>query len=74
MPKTYVLVKDRFEYFKPKIHVELEHAEKHETVTEVIIKGWRLEPSVMKVLELTMPHSLKIVSLKYLKIDKFINF
>ena len=37
-PKTYV-VKDKFEYFKPCVQVEMENYDKPETVTEIYIRG-----------------------------------
>ncbi|CAF0714616.1 unnamed protein product [Brachionus calyciflorus] len=60
LPKTYILIKDRFEYFKPKIHVELEHPDKSETVTELFIKGWKIELAIMKVLQQALPCADKL--------------
>ena len=37
-PKTYT-TKDKFEYFKPCIQVEMDHPDKQETVTELYIRG-----------------------------------
>lgn len=39
-PKTYV-TKERFEYFKPCIQVEMDNPDKLDTVTEVYIRGMR---------------------------------
>lgn len=64
LPKTFVLIKDRFEYFKPKIHVEVDNFEKVEMVTEVYIKGWRIDPPIMNILKEALPFSDKITSLK----------
>ena len=37
-PKTYTM-KDKFEYFKPCVQVEMDNPDKQETVTEVFIRG-----------------------------------
>jgi hypothetical protein len=37
-PKTYI-TKDRSEYFRPSIQVEMDYADKTESVTEVYIRG-----------------------------------
>lgn len=37
------MVKDRNEYFKPKIHVEYEHPEKSDNVIELFVRGWKIE-------------------------------
>lgn len=37
-PKTYV-VKDKFEFFRPSVQVEMENYDKPETVTEIYIRG-----------------------------------
>ena len=42
LPKTYVL-NNSFEYFKPRIQVEMENKEKPETITEIYIRGKKLK-------------------------------
>ena len=37
-PKTYTM-KDKFEYFKPCVQVEMDNPDKQETVTEIFIRG-----------------------------------
>ena len=37
-PKTYV-TKEKFDYFKPRVQVEMEKEDKTETVTEIFIRG-----------------------------------
>lgn len=41
-PKTFT-TKDKFEYFKPCVQVEVEHVEKQDMVTEVYIRGKLLD-------------------------------
>lgn len=58
------MVKDTQEYFKPKIHVEMDNPEKLDTVTEIHIKGWKIEKSIMEVFNFCLPaidqlHTLK---------------
>ncbi|XP_061170513.1 leucine-rich repeat-containing protein 71-like isoform X20 [Saccostrea echinata] len=49
-PKTYI-VKDKFEYFKPSIQVEMENYDKPETVTEIYIRGWKIDDIMMNTLK-----------------------
>jgi hypothetical protein len=64
LPKTYILVKDNVEYFKPKIQVEQENPDKNDSVTEVYIRGWRLEKPILNSLQQTLPFCEKLHSLK----------
>ncbi len=38
LPKTFVLVKDKYEYFKPKIQYETDIIDKHDHITELFIR------------------------------------
>lgn len=62
-PKSFV-IKDSLEYYKPKIQVEMDHPDKLDTVTEIYIKGWKIEKPLMEILNLCLPavdqlHTLK---------------
>lgn len=63
-PKTFILVKDRFEYFKPKIHVEYENPDKNETVSELYIKGWKIELNLMNIFQQALPNAEKLSCIK----------
>jgi hypothetical protein len=39
MPKPLISLKDRYEFFKPKIHVESETLDKQEIITALFIRG-----------------------------------
>lgn len=45
-PKTYT-TKDKFEYFKPSVQVEMDNNDKWDTVTEVFIRGWKIDAPMM---------------------------
>lgn len=47
-PKTYV-TRDRFEYFKPSVQVEMENPDKRDTVTEVFVRGWKIDAPMMNI-------------------------
>ncbi|XP_041356340.1 leucine-rich repeat-containing protein 71-like isoform X2 [Gigantopelta aegis] len=53
-PKTYV-VKDSFEFFKPTVQVELEHPDKYDTVSELFVRGWRIDESMMNIFRQCLP-------------------
>lgn len=62
-PKSFV-IKEPAEYYKPKIHVEMENPDKLDTVTEVFIKGWKLEKSIFDVLAICFPAVETLQTLK----------
>jgi hypothetical protein len=62
-PKTFV-IKESFEYFKPKINVEMDNPDKLDTVTELHVKGWKIERSIMEVLQLCLPHVDRLNTIK----------
>lgn len=61
-PKSFV-IKEPIEYFKPKIHVEMENPDKLDTVTEIHIKGWKIEKPLIEVLSLCIPSSEQLNTL-----------
>lgn len=65
-PKSFV-VKEALEYFKPKIHVEMDNPEKQDTVTEIHMKGWKVDKPLIEVLGLCLPALDQLHSLKYKK-------
>lgn len=62
-PKSFV-IKDSAEYFKPKIHVEMDNPDKLDSVTEIHIKGWKLEKSIIEILNLCLPSIEQLHTLK----------
>lgn len=63
-PKSFV-IKDSAEYFKPKIQVEMDNPDKLDSVTEIHVKGWKLDKQVIEVLNICLPsidqlHTLKL--------------
>lgn len=62
-PKSFV-IKEPIECFKPKIHVEMENSDKLDTVTEIHIKGWRMEKSLIEILSLCLPAIEQLNTLK----------
>ena len=53
-PKTYI-TKDKFEYFKPCVCVEMDNPDKEETVTEMYIRGWKIDEPIMTIFKQCMP-------------------
>ena len=54
LPKTYT-VKDRFEYFKPTIQVQMDNPDKQDTVTEIYIRGWKINSPIMHIFKQCWP-------------------
>lgn len=69
-PKSFV-PKETIEYFKPKIHVEMDNPDKLDTVTEIHIKGWRVDKPLMEVLNLCLPAVDQLNTLKYTLINLY---
>ncbi|KAK2148011.1 hypothetical protein LSH36_521g01075 [Paralvinella palmiformis] len=65
-PKTY-LVKEKFEYFKPTVQVEMDNPDKLDTVTEVYIRGWKVDVMMMNIFKQCWPKMdrLHTISLWY---------
>ncbi|EDV29648.1 Leucine-rich repeat-containing protein 71 [Trichoplax sp. H2] len=53
-PTTYS-VKEKFDYFKPKIEVEYDNEDNKMTAREVYIRGWRLELPIITILSSALP-------------------
>ena len=62
-PKSFVL-KEALEYFKPKIQVEMDNPDKQDTVTEIHVKGWKIEKPLIEVLGMCLPALEQLVTLK----------
>ncbi len=62
-PKNFV-IKEYGEYFKPKIHVEMDNPDKLDTVTEVHVKGWKLEKQFIDVFSVCLPAVESLNTLK----------
>jgi hypothetical protein len=63
-PKTYT-IKDAYEFYKPKISVEMDNVDRAETVTEIHIKGWKVEKQIFDVLIVCLPYVERLHTLKY---------
>lgn len=64
-PKTYVL-KDPYEYYKPKIGVCM--ADSSDSVTEIHIKSWKIEKPIMETLHDCLPY---LSYLNTIKLNEF---
>ncbi|XP_011676742.1 leucine-rich repeat-containing protein 71 isoform X12 [Strongylocentrotus purpuratus] len=53
-PKTYV-TKEKFSFFKPKIQVEMEKEDKPDTVTEIFIRGWKIDEIMVGIFKQCFP-------------------
>ncbi|CAL1530498.1 unnamed protein product [Lymnaea stagnalis] len=47
-PKTFT-TRPKFEYFKPAVQVELDNNDKWDTVTEVFVRGWKIDSAMMEI-------------------------
>ena len=63
-PKTYT-TKDKFEYFKPHIQVEMDNHDKEDTVTEMYIRGWKIDEPIMTIFKQCIPKMDRLTTIKY---------
>jgi hypothetical protein len=65
-PKTYVL-KEPYEFYKPRINVEMDNPDKLDTVTEIHIRGWKIEKPIMEVFNLCLQHVDRLHTIRFVK-------
>ncbi|XP_005106245.1 leucine-rich repeat-containing protein 71 isoform X4 [Aplysia californica] len=53
-PKTYS-TRDKFEYFKPSVQVELDNNDKWDSVSEIFIRGWKIDTPMMDNFQQSWP-------------------
>ncbi|XP_064596070.1 leucine-rich repeat-containing protein 71-like isoform X2 [Liolophura sinensis] len=58
-PKTYT-TRPTFEYFKPCVQVDMENPDRLDTVTEVFIRGWKIDIIMMRTFEQCWPMMEKL--------------
>ncbi|XP_070183348.1 leucine-rich repeat-containing protein 71-like isoform X2 [Littorina saxatilis] len=61
-PKTYTM-KEKFDYFKPSVQVEMDHPDKGDTVTEVYVRGWKIDMAMMGIFQMCWPAMDKLHTL-----------
>ncbi len=53
-PKTYSL-RDHLEYFKPKIQIEMDNPEKQDTLSEILIRAWKIDRITLDIFAQSFP-------------------
>lgn len=61
-PKTFT-TKDKFEYFKPSVQVEMDNLDKPDTVNEVFVRGWKVDTVMMDIFTQCWPTMEKLHSI-----------
>ncbi|XP_071825143.1 leucine-rich repeat-containing protein 71-like isoform X2 [Apostichopus japonicus] len=63
-PKTYV-TKEKYQYFKPTIQVEMENDDKPATVTEIYIRGWKIDEMMVGIFKQCFPTIEKLSTINF---------
>jgi hypothetical protein len=63
-PKTFV-IKESYDYYKPKINVKMTDNSDLESVHEIIIKSWKIEKPIMEALNCCLPYISCLNTIKY---------
>ncbi|CAF4326358.1 unnamed protein product [Rotaria sp. Silwood2] len=64
LPKTYSL-RDNLEYFKPKIQVEMDNPEKQDTLTEILIRAWKIDRTTLDIFAQSFPTLERLTTLHF---------
>ncbi|CAF0918020.1 unnamed protein product [Rotaria sp. Silwood1] len=64
LPKTYSL-RDNLEYFKPKIQVEMDNPEKQDTLTEILIRAWKIDRTTLDIFAQSFPTLERLATLHF---------
>ncbi|XP_078577084.1 leucine-rich repeat-containing protein 71-like isoform X12 [Branchiostoma floridae x Branchiostoma japonicum] len=59
-PPTTYTTSNKFDYFRPKVQVELEKPEDRKSMTEIYIRGWKVDQRYMDVFRLCLPAADKL--------------
>ncbi|XP_066270000.1 leucine-rich repeat-containing protein 71-like isoform X2 [Branchiostoma lanceolatum] len=59
-PPTTYTTSNRFDYFRPKVQLELEKPEDKKSMTEIYIRGWKVDQRYMDVFRLCLPAADKL--------------
>ncbi|GFR80094.1 leucine-rich repeat-containing protein 71-like isoform X4 [Elysia marginata] len=63
-PKTYT-TKDKYDYFKPSVQVELDNNDKWDTVAEIYIRGWKIDDPMMEIFHQCLPTLDKLHTINF---------
>ncbi|XP_078666655.1 leucine-rich repeat-containing protein 71-like isoform X5 [Branchiostoma floridae x Branchiostoma belcheri] len=59
-PPTTYTTSNKFDFFRPKVQVELEKPEDKKSMTEIYIRGWKVDQRYMDVFRLCLPAADKL--------------
>lgn len=51
IPKTFSVAKNKFQYLKPCVQVEMDNPDKLDTVTEMYIRGWKVDICMLEIMQ-----------------------
>ncbi|XP_078591308.1 leucine-rich repeat-containing protein 71-like isoform X4 [Branchiostoma floridae x Branchiostoma japonicum] len=64
-PPTTYTTSDKFDYFKPKVQVELEKPEDKKSMTEVYIRGWKVDQKYIDIFKQCFPAADKLHTIDF---------
>ncbi len=63
-PKTYSL-REHQEYFRPKIQIEMDNPEKQDTLSEILIRGWKIDRLTLDIFSQSFPTLERLSTLHF---------
>ena len=63
-PKTYSL-REHQEYFRPKIQIEMDNPEKQDTLSEILIRGWKIDRLTLDIFAQSFPTLERLSTLHF---------
>jgi hypothetical protein len=64
LPKTYSL-RENLEYFKPKIQIEMDNPEKQDSLTEILIRAWKIDRLTLDIFSQSFPTLERLTTLHF---------
>ncbi|CAH1262135.1 leucine-rich repeat-containing protein 71-like isoform X5 [Branchiostoma lanceolatum] len=64
-PPTTYTTSDKFDYFRPKVQVELEKPEDKKSMTEVYIRGWKVDQKYIDIFKQCFPAADKLHTIDF---------
>lgn len=64
-PPTTYMIKEKYEYFKPRVEVETEEEGNKSYIKEIFIRGWRIDERIMNILTVTLPPLERLTTIDF---------
>lgn len=64
-PPTTYTIKEKYQYFKPRVEVETEEEGNKSHIKEIYIRGWKIDERILNILTVTLPPLEKLTTIDF---------